>query len=74
MDSVSVATSFKKKLAEKGIIFCSMSEAIQEHPHLVKKYLGSVVPVRDNFLLIFLLLYYFSMNVIVIVDIIRAAI
>ena len=49
MDSVSVATSFKKTLAEKGIIFCSMSEAIQEHPHLVKKYLGSVVPVRDNF-------------------------
>ncbi|MEI2420653.1 Fe-S cluster assembly protein SufB, partial [Arthrospira platensis SPKY2] len=40
MDSVSVATTFKKTLAEKGIIFCSMSEAIQEHPELVRKYLG----------------------------------
>ena len=49
MDSVSVATSFKKTLAEKGIIFCSISEAIQNHPDLVKKYLSSVVPVRDNF-------------------------
>ena len=49
MDSVSVATSFKKTLAEKGIIFCSISEAIQNHPYLVKKYLSSVVPVRDNF-------------------------
>ena len=49
MDSVSVATSFKDKLAELGIIFCSMSEAVQEHPDLVQKYLGSVVPVRDNF-------------------------
>ena len=49
MDSVSVATSFKKTLAEKGIIFCSMSDAIQEHPALVKKYLGTVVPTRDNF-------------------------
>ncbi len=49
MDSVSVATSFKKTLAEKGIIFCSMSDAIQEHPDLVKKYLSSVVPVRDNY-------------------------
>ncbi len=49
MDSVSVATSFKETLAEKGIIFCSISEAIQEHPELVKKYLGTVVPVRDNF-------------------------
>ena len=49
MDSVSVATSFKDKLAELGIIFCSMSEAVQEHPELVQKYLGSVVPVRDNF-------------------------
>ena len=49
MDSTSVATSFKKTLAEKGIIFCSISEAIQEHPELVKKYLGTVVPVRDNF-------------------------
>lgn len=49
MDSVSVATSFKEKLAELGIIFCSMSEAIKEHPELVKKYLGSVVPRTDNF-------------------------
>ena len=49
MDSVSVATTFKKTLAEKGIIFCSISEAIQEHPELVKKYLGSVVPQKDNF-------------------------
>ncbi|WP_029033934.1 Fe-S cluster assembly protein SufB [Salinimicrobium terrae] len=49
MDSVSVTTTFKKTLGEKGIIFCSMSEAIQEHPELVKKYLGTVVPQRDNF-------------------------
>ncbi|QLE01087.1 Fe-S cluster assembly protein SufB [Galbibacter sp. BG1] len=49
MDSVSVATTFKKTLAEKGIIFCSISEAIQEHPELVKKYLGTVVPKQDNF-------------------------
>ena len=49
MDSVSVATSFKSKLAELGIIFCSISEAIKEHPELVKKYLGTVVPARDNF-------------------------
>lgn len=49
MDSVSVATTFKKTLAEKGIIFCSISEAIQEHPELVKKYIGSVVPKTDNF-------------------------
>nr|WP_297784611.1 Fe-S cluster assembly protein SufB [uncultured Allomuricauda sp.] len=49
MDSVSVATTFKKTLAEKGIIFCSISEAIQEHPELVKKYLGTVVPQKDNF-------------------------
>jgi Fe-S cluster assembly protein SufB len=48
-DSVSVGTTFKKQLAEKGIIFCSMSEAVQEHPELVKKYLGSVVPYMDNF-------------------------
>jgi Fe-S cluster assembly protein SufB len=48
-DSVSVGTTFKEKLAEKGIIFCSFSEAIQEHPDLVKKYLGSVVPYTDNF-------------------------
>ncbi|MBT6808486.1 MAG: Fe-S cluster assembly protein SufB, partial [Flavobacteriales bacterium] len=49
MDSVSVATSFKETLKEKGIIFCSISDAIQEYPELVKKYLGTVVPVRDNF-------------------------
>ena len=49
MDSVSVTTTFKKTLGEKGIIFCSMSEAIQEHPELVKKYLGTVVPQKDNF-------------------------
>ena len=49
MDSVSVATTFKKTLAEKGIIFCSISEAIKEHPELVKKYIGSVVPKKDNF-------------------------
>jgi Fe-S cluster assembly protein SufB len=49
MDSVSVATSFKSKLADLGIIFCSISEAIKEHPELVQKYLGTVVPARDNF-------------------------
>ncbi|WP_276389129.1 Fe-S cluster assembly protein SufB [Eudoraea chungangensis] len=49
MDSVSVATTFKKTLAEKGIIFCSISEAIKEHPELVQKYLGTVVPQKDNF-------------------------
>jgi len=49
MDSVSVATSFKEKLAELGIIFCSISEAIREHGDLVKKYLGTVVPRSDNF-------------------------
>jgi Fe-S cluster assembly protein SufB len=49
IDSVSVATTFKAELSKKGIIFCSMSEAIENHPELVKKYLGSVVPVRDNF-------------------------
>jgi Fe-S cluster assembly protein SufB len=49
IDSVSVATTFKKELGEKGIIFCSMSEAIANHPELVKKYMGSVVPVKDNF-------------------------
>ncbi|MGD8779450.1 MAG: Fe-S cluster assembly protein SufB [Ignavibacteria bacterium] len=48
-DSVSVTTTFKKTLAEKGIIFCSISEAIREHPDLVKKYLGSVVPYTDNY-------------------------
>ncbi len=48
-DSVSVATTFKEKLKELGVIFCSFSEAVQEHPDLVKKYLGSVVPYTDNF-------------------------
>jgi len=48
-DSVSVATTFKHKLAEAGVIFCSFSEAVQKHPELVKKYLGSVVPYSDNF-------------------------
>src|ERR1043166_3191202 len=48
-DSVSVATTFKEKLGELGIIFCSFSEAVQNHPELVKKYLGSVVPATDNF-------------------------
>jgi Fe-S cluster assembly protein SufB len=48
-DSVSVATTFKEKLADLGIIFCSFSEAVQEHPELVQKYLGSVVPYNDNF-------------------------
>ena len=48
-DSVSVATTFKDKLSELGIIFCSFSEAVKEHPELVKKYLGSVVPTTDNF-------------------------
>jgi Fe-S cluster assembly protein SufB len=49
IDSVSVATTFKADLAKRGIIFCSISEAVQEHPELIKKYLGSVVPVKDNF-------------------------
>ncbi len=49
IDSVSVKTTFREKLAEVGIIFCSMSEAVKEHPELVKKYLGSVVPYKDNF-------------------------
>ena len=48
-DSVSVATTFKEKLAEKGVIFCSFSEAVQKYPELVQKYLGSVVPYTDNF-------------------------
>ncbi|MER3491151.1 MAG: Fe-S cluster assembly protein SufB [Mastigocladus sp. ERB_26_2] len=48
-DSVSVATTFKEKLAKEGVIFCSISEALQEHPELVKKYLGSVVPIADNY-------------------------
>lgn len=49
IDSVSVKTTFQDTLAEKGIIFCSMSEAIQDHPELVKKYIGTVVPIGDNF-------------------------
>tara|TARA_R110002020_G_scaffold27170_24_gene87544 strand:- start:1469 stop:2911 length:1443 start_codon:yes stop_codon:yes gene_type:complete len=48
-DSVSVGTTFRKELAEKGVIFCSMSEAIKEHPELVRKYLGTVVPTGDNY-------------------------
>src|SRR5580698_6356980 len=48
-DSVSVGTTYREELAKKGIIFCSFSEAVQEHPELVKKYLGSVVPYTDNF-------------------------
>ena len=48
-DSVSVATTFKEELTKQGIIFCSMSEAIQEHPELVKKYIGTVVPQKDNY-------------------------
>ncbi|MFB0947316.1 MAG: Fe-S cluster assembly protein SufB [Spirosomataceae bacterium] len=49
IDSVSVATTFRKQLKEMGIIFCSMSEAIQDYPELIKKYLSSVIPVKDNF-------------------------
>src|SRR5690606_25557260 len=49
IDSVSVATTFKKTLGEKGIIFCSISEAIKDYPELVKKYIGTVVPQKDNF-------------------------
>jgi Fe-S cluster assembly protein SufB len=48
-DSVSVATTFREKLADAGVIFCSLSEAVHEHPELVRKYLGSVVPRRDNY-------------------------
>ncbi|MBK6725829.1 MAG: Fe-S cluster assembly protein SufB [Xanthomonadales bacterium] len=48
-DSVSLGTTFKKELAEKGVIFCSLSEAVHEHPELVRRYLGSVVPTGDNF-------------------------
>src|SRR5690606_11118009 len=48
-DSVSVATTFKEKLAEAGVIFCSFSDAARNHPELVRKYLGTVVPYRDNF-------------------------
>jgi Fe-S cluster assembly protein SufB len=49
VDSISVATSFKEQLSAIGIIFCSISEAVQQHPELIKKYLGSVVPATDNF-------------------------
>lgn len=49
MDSVSVKTTFKEKLAEKGIIFCSIGDAIQNHPDLIREYIGTVVPYRDNF-------------------------
>ena len=49
MDSVSVKTTFKEKLAEKGIIFCSIGDAIKDHPELVREYLGTVVPYRDNY-------------------------
>ena len=49
VDSVSVTTTFKETLAEAGVIFCSFSEAVHEHPELVREHLGSVVPVRDNF-------------------------
>jgi Fe-S cluster assembly protein SufB len=49
IDSVSVATTFKDKLSELGVIFCSFSEAVREHPELIKKYLGSVVPMNDNY-------------------------
>jgi Fe-S cluster assembly protein SufB len=48
-DSVSVVTTFKEELAKAGVIFCSISEAVREHPELVKKYLGTVVPVTDNY-------------------------
>src|ERR1043165_9492507 len=49
IDSISIATTFKEQLAGLGIIFCSMSEAIQQHPKLVKQYIGSVVPITDNY-------------------------
>ena len=48
-DSVSVATTFRDKLMDVGVIFCSFSEAVKNHPELIKKYLGTVVPQRDNF-------------------------
>jgi len=48
-DSISIATTFKEKLSEHGVIFCSISEAVREHPHLIEQYLGSVVPANDNF-------------------------
>ena len=49
MDSVSVATTFRETLSKKGIIFCSISEAIKEYPDLVRKYLGTVIPFKDNY-------------------------
>ena len=49
LDSVSVATTYQEQLEKAGVIFCSMSEAVQKHPDLVQKYLGSVVPYADNF-------------------------
>ena len=48
-DSVSIATTFKEKLAEAGVIFCPISEAVHSHPELIQKYLGSVIPQKDNF-------------------------
>lgn len=48
-DSVSIATTFKEELAKHGVVFCSLSEAVQKYPQLVKKYMGSVVPVGDNY-------------------------
>ena len=48
-DSVSVATTFREKLADVGIIFCPISEAVQNYPDLVKKYIGSVIPIGDNY-------------------------
>lgn len=60
IDSISVTTTFKEKLGEMGVIFCSLSEAVQEHPELIKKYLGSVVPVKDN--------YYSALNAAVFTD------
>ena len=48
-DSVSIATTFKEKLAEFGVIFCGFAEAVKEHPELIKKYLGTVIPSNDNF-------------------------
>ena len=48
-DSVSIATTYKEQLAEHGVIFCSFSEAVEEHPELIERYLGSVVPIADNY-------------------------
>ena len=48
-DSVSITTTFKEELAKHGIVFCSFSEAVQDHPELIKKYLGSVIPATDNY-------------------------